>query len=66
MTIKKSDSGVDLAQKIFERNQSIPVENMAACKITAIWNFHIYDLMSEDWHNVYSPDIMLGSQPFHI
>lgn len=66
ITVKKSDSGIDLCKQIYQKNQSIPVCNMVGCKITAIWNFHIYDLMTEDWHNMFSTDIMLGSQPFHV
>ena len=51
---------------------------MVASRITAIWNFHRYDLLNTDvhyyfifiihkqWHRLNSTDIMLGSQPFHI
>lgn len=57
---------VDLAAKILEKEQSISIENMLACKILSPWKHLRFDLLTQEWHPLNEDHNSVYSHPFYI
>jgi len=64
--VDKTKSLKHFAEKIHEKNQSIPIENMMGCKVLGAWKFIKYDLLFQNWKEFDDDNTTVFGDPIYL
>jgi hypothetical protein len=66
IVIDKNETLYSFALRLYELDQRIPIENMEAVRIVAIYNFTRGDLLTQEWEPLMDQNNQLYNYPFFI